>query len=273
MNFSIRYILKLLGLLLVLNANSQQFEKHVEWSYDHCWVGEDLVVHFNTDIDKGWHMYSTDLPEGAIAFPTTFHLKSTDDYKLNGDIQESEPILEKDPALDMKVKFFKDEAEFKQVISPKNSPPFKVKGSVEYMVCDEKKCLPPTEEEFSIKISEKTNINKSNNTSKEQGDKKENEPKKNTKKEEKTKEKRGNNITSIPKDSGKTSNGNNEKTNGSESASFSSNESEIDSKSLWEIFILGLLGGFAALLMPCLYPMIPLTVSFFTKQSKTKAEG
>ncbi len=50
-------------------------------------------------------------------------------------------------------------------------------------------------------------------------------------------------------------------------------ESDSDSKSFWEIFIISFLSGFAALLTPCVFPMIPMTVSFFTKQSKTKAQG
>ncbi|RKE49602.1 protein-disulfide reductase DsbD family protein [Sphingobacterium detergens] len=49
--------------------------------------------------------------------------------------------------------------------------------------------------------------------------------------------------------------------------------SETGKKSLWSIFIAGLIGGFAALLMPCIFPMLPLTVSYFTKQSGTRASG
>ncbi|MGE8381383.1 MAG: hypothetical protein ACN6PN_23670, partial [Sphingobacterium sp.] len=52
-----------------------------------------------------------------------------------------------------------------------------------------------------------------------------------------------------------------------------SGNSETGKKSLWSIFIAGLIGGFAALLMPCIFPMLPLTVSYFTKQSGTRASG
>jgi len=178
-------------------------------------------------IEKGWHLYSQNVPEDG-PIPTTFtYDDSNGAFKFSENTKEEEGHTIDDPVFQMKIKYFEKSAVFEQhveVLGEKNI----VNGFVEFMVCDDSRCLPPTEVELVFDLSKSTQA-VTNNSDKQ-------------------------NIIMDTLDS-KTS---------------SSKESK---KGLWGIFFIAFLSGFAALLTPCVFPMIPMTVSFFTKQSKTKAAG
>ncbi|MDN3665848.1 protein-disulfide reductase DsbD family protein [Algibacter miyuki] len=176
-------------------------------------------------IDSGWHLYSQTVPnDGPI--PTTFTYDDSEGgFKIVGNTSEEEGHTIDDPVFQMEIKFFENSATFKQKITVEEGIS-KVEGFVEFMVCDDSRCLPPTEVDLSFQISKEDNLKASNTSS--------------------TIEKQD--ISEDSKDS----------------------ESK---QGLWGIFFIAFLSGFAALLTPCVFPMIPMTVSFFTKQSKSKAAG
>ena len=93
-------------------------------------------------IDAGWHLYSQNVPEdGPIA--TTFTFKSDASYVKKGNTKEGKGYTELDPVFKMEIKYFKNKATFKQRI--KVLKPIKtITGEVEFMVCDDTQCLPPT---------------------------------------------------------------------------------------------------------------------------------
>lgn len=93
-------------------------------------------------IDSGWHLYSQSVPEnGPIA--TTFTFKSDANYVKKGNTKEEKGHTEQDPVFKMEIKYFDNNATFKQRI--KVLKPLKtIIGEVEFMVCDDKQCLPPT---------------------------------------------------------------------------------------------------------------------------------
>jgi thiol:disulfide interchange protein DsbD len=178
-------------------------------------------------IDSGWHLYSQNVPDNGPV-PTSFIFDdSTGNFKILGNTVESKGSYIYDPIFQMKINYFEGSAVFVQNIDLIGNETI-VNGFVEYMVCDDRKFLPPFEENlvFDITKSVKKILQEA-----------ENNPEKSVR------------IVS------------------------NASSSEQQNKTLWTIFFIAFLSGFAALLTPCVFPMIPMTVSFFTKKSKTKTTG
>jgi len=205
-----------------------QIHNPVKWStsVENISDGEfNLII--TASIDENWHLYSQDVPEdGPIA--TTFSFTDSDDFELVGETLEEEGHTVDDPVFGMKIKYFEEKAVFKQRIKKLNEKPISIVGEVEFMVCDDANCLPPTYVDLDFSIGDNSKLS-----------------------------------TIIASDS-KT-----EKV----VASAVKKKSKSSDKGLLAIFFIAFLSGFAALLTPCVFPMIPMTVSFFTKQSKSKAAG
>jgi thiol:disulfide interchange protein len=177
-------------------------------------------------IESGWHLYSQNVPEdGPIATTFTYD-DSQGNFKISGNTLEEEGHTVDDSVFGMKIKYFEKSAIFKQKVIVEGDVKT-INGFVEFMVCDDSKCLPPTEVELFFNLSESTKIM----------------------------------ATSTDNQTIKA---------GTIESLSPKNDSQ---KGLWTIFFIAFLSGFAALLTPCVFPMIPMTVSFFTKQSKTKAAG
>lgn len=221
-------------------------------------------------IDEHWHMFSQYTPDGA-SLPSVFEYKNqAGNYKLVGKTVESPYKKVYSDIFEVDEYQFEGKATFKQVIKVTNPNLKEVKVYVEYQACKEQ-CI-QQDKTFTFKLPEiKT-------TAKEESKKEELTPtiKGATNGESPTISDDGSdlvfttNVDSISKDQNATFS--EEKKDSTISASKSDSNKE-EKRSLWGIFVLAFIGGFAALLMPCIFPMIPMTVSFFTKQSKTKAEG
>jgi thiol:disulfide interchange protein DsbD len=216
----------LLITLLISTVSFSQILDPVEWSTSVEQVSEteyDLVI--KATIEPKWHLYSQVLDEGG-PIPTTFTFVESENYELVGTPTEDEGHSAPEPAFDnMMVKYFEGVATFKQRIKLTSTTNFNIEGEVEYMVCDDSQCLPPTYVDLSFNVKANS-VTVSDDL---KDDKKE--------------------VAKPKKDK------NNSK------------------KGLLSIFIIAFFSGFAALLTPCVFPMIPMTVSFFTKQSKSKAAG
>ncbi|SDX61602.1 Thiol:disulfide interchange protein DsbD [Lutibacter oricola] len=218
--------MKKLFLLLVLVSTSvfAQIHNPVSWSTKVEKISEteyDLIV--KAEIENKWHLYSQNVPEdGPIA--TSFAFEKLANYELVGDVVEEEGHTVDDPVFGMKIKYFENEAVFKQRVKLLTKGDLKITGEVEFMVCDDANCLPPTFEDLEFNVS---GANKG--------------------------------ITNI--------------ISTKEIESKESKKPKKSNKGLLSIFIIAFFSGFAALLTPCVFPMIPMTVSFFTKQSKSKAAG
>ena len=202
-------------------------------------------------IEKEWHMYSQFTPEDG-PLPTVFDYKNAKgNFSLVGKTKESPYKKVFNDIFEVDEYYFANTAQFKQVIKVTNVQLKEVKVYVEYQVCKEQ-CI-QQDETFTFKLPEikpivadsqsvETPLSDVNTTD----------------------------STSINKENSSIENSEDSK----EVAVTEINaEEKEEEKSLWGIFILAFLGGFAALLTPCVFPMIPMTVSFFTKQSKTKAAG
>ena len=221
-------IFLLLFLLLLSAANYAQIHNPVKWSTSVKKISAteyDLII--NAAIETNWHLYSQNVPEDG-PIPTNFSFEVSKDFQLVGETSEEDGHTVDDPIFGMKIKYFDTNAIFKQRIKIINKSAITVLGEVEFMVCDDANCLPPTfvDLKFSIPATKTT----AENTSKIENNQ---------------------DLKLVEKK--KQSNSNN--------------------RSLLRIFIIAFFSGFAALLTPCVFPMIPMTVSFFTKQSKSKAAG
>ncbi|WP_370478522.1 protein-disulfide reductase DsbD domain-containing protein [Tamlana flava] len=102
-------------------------------------------------IDAGWHLYSQDVPEDG-PIPTSFSYQGNTNYLKKGNTSEEEGHTIDDPIFEMKIKYFETKADFKQRIKLKSKAPFVVNGSVEFMVCDNSRCLPPTEVDLKFNV-------------------------------------------------------------------------------------------------------------------------
>lgn len=205
-------------------------------------------------IEGGWHLYSQNVPENGPV-PTHFTFSKTTDYQLIGEVLEDKGKTINDPVFKMQIKFFENQATFKQRIKVVGAKPFQVKGELEFMVCNDESCLPPTYEDLLFKITPVATLATTTAIPKT------------------TTEIVATATAVVPFVVNKDSVVLAKKEVASAKIKALKPESKGDSKSLWSIFILSFLSGFAALLTPCVFPMIPMTVSFFTKQSKNKSEG
>jgi len=129
-----------------------QIEQPVTWSYAAKKINKnEAVVYIKASIEEGWHLYSQNIkPGGPVA--TTFTFTPAKTHHLLGKMQEPKPIVKEEKVFSMAVAYFEKSAIFQQKIKLNSKKPFAVKGKIEYMVCNDSQCLPPTEVEFSIPL-------------------------------------------------------------------------------------------------------------------------
>ncbi|MEE4260470.1 MAG: cytochrome c biogenesis protein CcdA [Bacteroidales bacterium] len=148
LRFSYIYIL-----FFVITSVHAQILEPVKWRFSTEQVNDtefDLI--FTADIENKWHLYSQDIPMSPPA--TNFNFDVSDRYELIGKtIEESEVVEEYDPNFEMVLKFFTFEAVFKQRVKVLSQSPVKVTGYLEFMCCDDTKCLPPTDVDFEFNLS------------------------------------------------------------------------------------------------------------------------
>ncbi|TXD84400.1 thiol:disulfide interchange protein [Subsaximicrobium wynnwilliamsii] len=239
-------ILLLIGCYLGITNVSAQILEPVKWTTSIEKVSEteyDLIA--TSKIDAGWHLYSQNVPEGG-PIPTTFTFETNADFELLGKVVEEEGRTINDPVFNMRIKFFENSAQFRQRIKVLNEELSIVKGEVEFMVCDDTRCLPPTYIDLNFNLDgSNSNLTSSENASE------------------------GNSAVDFQNPEKSEAAAQSEKAT---VANETKAEGEVQ-EGLWTIFILGLGAGLIALFTPCVFPLIPMTVSFFTKQSKNKAQG
>lgn len=267
-----KLFLSLFVLVVNFNSASAQIFDPVQWSFEvKQEEGSNMAsLILKAEIEDHWHLYSQHLgDDGPI--PTTFYFKESDVYKLVGETEETtKPVLEYDPNFEMDLLYFNHEAIFTQKIEILKTGAQIVAGELEFMVCDETQCLPPKYVEFEFSVTGYASSGSSEETPEEVNE----EPQY----EESNTPSYGSEEESIAATVDSAAEEVLEATEEERSASPSDEfvvkkEEEGGTMSAWFIFAKGFGGGLLALLMPCIFPMIPLTVSFFTKQSKTKTEG
>lgn len=234
-------VFSLLALLVVFFGTAQIVEP-VKWSAKVVKLSESEFNLITTaTIEEGWHLYSQFTPDGgAMPLVITYNAQKGN-YQLIGNTKESKYKKAFNEIFEIDEYYFVNSATFSQRIKVLNPTVKKISVNVAGQACIEGKCVPTeTNLQFLLPV---TTVNNAAETSEK--------------------------IISESNDSVSKQ----VVTEHSIKKTVTSSNTPEKNKSLWTIFILSLLGGFAAILMPCIFPMIPMTVSFFTKQSKSRVEG
>lgn len=226
----------LLSFLVLANINAQII-KPVKWSTK---VDKISATEFNLvmkgKIDEGWHLYSQFTPSGG-SLPAEFKFENAKgNYELVGKTKESLYKKAFNDVFGVDEYYFEKQVTFTQKVKISNAKLNAVKVKIDYQVCKQS-CINDTKD-FVFEIP----VNAA--------------------------------IALIPAvDSSKSSTVETTKKVVKEPIKAVETPIKEEKKGLWMIFFLAFLGGLAALLTPCVFPMIPMTVSFFTKQSKNPAQG
>ena len=146
--------LLLLGSFLLTIQLTAISQSPVSWTFSSKKIsGNTYEVYLTASIEKGWHLYSQDQPEDAIAIPTSFAFIKNPLLTTDGKIKEMGK-MEKfhDKELDLSANQFSDKVTFVQTVTVKGKVKTSLSGSVEYQTCDDKKCLPPKTVNFKISL-------------------------------------------------------------------------------------------------------------------------
>lgn len=231
----------LLFCLLVLGFSFNSFSQILEpvkWKSEVEKISDtEFNLVFTATIDKGWYIYSQHkIDQDGFAPITYFEYKNQDDnYKLKGATSEPDQAPIFDKIFEEEVVKFKKEAVFKQKISLINIDLSQVEVFVEYQTCDDSKCI-PGDFTFNLSLDGSKIVKK-----------------------EVTLDERSKSLTDA--------------LNLNVTGWDKYEKQTVEEKSNLTIFFLGFLGGLIALLTPCVFPMIPLTVSFFTKSANDSKKG
>lgn len=234
-------------LLFLSTVLFAQVQDPVKWSVKVT----DNTAEFTAKIDSPWHMYDigpyTDGPNA-----TTFKFELPQGVTLSGKIvQKDQPTKVQDQIFGMEIGYFAGKASFTQKFIVSGDKPVKVKANVEWQVCDDQSCLPPTDKDFEITLQPSTPAQQAAATS-----------------------------DSLAIEPGESTAAIEGETPAQAAAEIHTTNTEVadsvikeEQKSLWAVIIEAILWGFAALLTPCVFPMVPMTVSFFMKSSGSKQKG
>ncbi|WP_417362951.1 protein-disulfide reductase DsbD family protein [Galbibacter sp.] len=220
----------------IFGQNQVQWNTSVERISDSTYT---LIV--EAEIKLNWHLYAVSQPqdEEPAIIPTTFNFQGEGvDFERMGAIEEGKPITEMDKIFEQELSYFADKAIFKQKIKLLNPGLKTVIGDVSYQACDDKQCIFDQYDlgfslDGSAVIIDKVVDAKSLDLAQ---------------------------NLEIP-------------LTNTDLLKANKHSEDAQGKGLFNLFVLGFLGGLIALLTPCVFPMIPLTVSFFTKQSSNKSKG
>ena len=230
---------------------------------------------FTAAIDKGWHVYSTELGDGG-PISATFNVDKTSGIELLGKLKPvGKEVATFDKSFEMKVRYFENTAKFIQKVKLTGGA-YEIEGYLEYGACDDESCLPPTEVPFKFSGVAKTANAAAAKA--EQPEKKEVE-----KKEEAAPVVSKDTVAMmelVPATTTDASTGIQPAVASGElwkpviSELQALGEEHTQGDMSWiYIFVTGFLGGLLALFTPCVWPIIPMTVSFFLKRSKDKKKG
>lgn len=231
---------------------------------------------FSAKLDKGWHLYDMNLPEGG-PISTSFNYETLKGAKTVGSpVPSKKATTVYDEQFEMNLSWYAHEVSFTQKLEITNPKAFKVEGYVEFMACNDENCLPPDKESFSFNQSN-INVEKTLQAM--------------AKVEDIPAEELADTVSVVEEVSEDVSVAKPNKT-----ADTVGTSSSLVHSDLWEpvieelkafgdttvtaadtswlfIFFAGFLGGLIALLTPCVWPMIPMTVSFFLKRTKDRKKA
>ena len=279
-----RKIISFLLLSFVVYALQAQIKDPVKFKTELTTLSDtEAEVVFTATIDKGWHVYSTDLGDGG-PISATFNVDNKSGVELVGKLKPvGKEVATFDKLFEMKVRYFENTAKFVQKVKFTGGA-YAIEGYLEYGACDDESCLPPTQVPFKFSGVAKAGNAAATKT----------EQPKAEQPEQKVVDKADKKEGATPVAS-KDSSAMMELVPATTTEAITDIQPAVTSSELWKpvisdlqalgeehgqedmswiyIFITGFLGGLLALFPPCVWPIIPMTVSFFLKRSKDKKKG
>ena len=261
-----RRILSLIGFLLTSLFIQAQILDPVDFTTEFNKVSNDVAeIVFTARIDPGWHIYSTELNEGG-PISASFNIDKVTGAHVDGKllpVGNEQAVYDK--LFEMEVRYFEQTAKFVQRIKLEGGP-YRIEGYLEYAACNDENCLPPSEVPFMFTgTADVVATAPSEEPTEDVAD-------------------NGNNTSSVEKANPPLEDNNSNQQSMvdgqgeywnpviDELRSFGESVGTIDRSWIY-IFFTGFLGGLLALFTPCVWPIIPMTVSFFLKRSKDKKKG
>lgn len=230
-------------MMFAFGANAQMLEPIVWSSTIKMTSNNEGVMTFKASIDDGWHLYSFDLPENGPN-ATKISFEKTSGIELLGEIVPSrQPIDTVDLVFNIRVGWWDADVEFSQKFKVIDEGKYDISGEIYFQACNGETCIAPTTETFDFKEGQIQTTQ---------------------------------DVTNVPQNQDVV-------VNESSSSSWwqptnvpaakAQTPQTTTNAPWWQIFLWGFLGGLAALITPCVWPLIPMTVSFFLKKNKTKAKS
>lgn len=267
----------LFALLAVCLTLSAQIYEPIKWHFEQKSTGNGTAdLYIRADIDKGWHLYGLDIPDDGPR-PTMIVFGKVANARLEGGLKaQSKLTYEYDANFDMELNWYNDEAVFVQSISFDSPEAVFIEGHVEYMACNDQTCLPPTQEPFTIGIKPAPATPEAKQASPAPTTVRAGKP------AQPTVEIKTAPLPLAPTAIDTQQPASVQAENGNGMSRYwtpvidelqAVGESHSADSSIWWIFLMGFVGGLLALVTPCVWPIIPMTVSFFLKRSQNQARG
>jgi thiol:disulfide interchange protein len=230
-------------------AMQAQILEPVKWSFSHEKTGENTYdLKFTAQIDPGWSIYGIDIPPGG-PIPTSFEFESPSGFEFTSPLIAPRAAVKYDPNFDMELSMYSErQVTFTRSVRVTANRPVTVKGQLVFMCCDATSCLPPDYIDFAF------NLPAAGATAAAAAPGEES-------------------VAIAGNDETETDVDTDTEASGDEITIYTPVDTEQGGRSFWAMFITGLLGGMLALLTPCVFPMIPLTVSFFLRNSENRARA
>ena len=235
----------------------------------------EVDVIFTAKIDNGWHVYSTGLPSGG-PISATVTTEKAEGAQTAGKLQaKGKELSNYDKLFEMKLRYFENAVSFVQRYKITGKT-YHIKGYLEYGACNDQNCLPPTQVEFDFKGNGPANAPDAKETktpaqlAKEKADSLAALAAANNKTEADTTQKAA--TTAVNSDNDNVAQAGLWAPVVAELQAYNGDQGKSDN-SIFYIFAMGFIGGLLALFTPCVWPIIPMTVSFFLKRSQNKAKG
>lgn len=263
----------LLTLLLILgvggSAMGQMIKDAIRWSHQLELGKADVhTLVFTAKLKPSWHLYSTKVPAGGPQ-PTAILMDKLVGAELVGELTPVRKAIEKyDELFEMTIGYYEGEISFRQALKVTDPKTFRMEGAVRYMVCDDTNCLPPSTYEFAHKASDLGAVPATTDEASPAGATEATPAEGFEPSAEPTTA-----VALAETPTSSVSSSDLWRPVIEELKSLGDKTQQQASASPWMIFLFGFLGGLMALLTPCVWPMIPMTVSFFLKRTKDRSKA
>ena len=262
-----KFLLSCLLIIMAWLPSFAQVQEPVKFKTELKTISDtEAQIVFTGNIDAGWHVYSTDLPSGG-PISATFNVEKIQGAELMGKLTPQGKEIENfDKVFEMKLRYFENTATFVQKFKITDAS-YQIEGYLEYGACNDENCLPPTEVPFSF--SGKGNAATATVATSETKAETVNQPAAENSVAETT---AIDSAATVALSDNETSVQDYWTPVIKELNSYGETTSQQDRSWIY-IFFAGFIGGLLALFTPCVWPIIPMTVSFFLKRSKDKKKG